>query len=133
MSKKSGLAFLVGATAGALAILFMPEKKRKQAQKQLSKGIASIKENLEKVTSDKRVVEIFGKFNEESQKILTQTKSELAKMVDQVKDLDEGKYANIVDKVILKIKQGSDLTVDQLTKLKQEILSYYEIDQPIKK
>lgn len=129
MGKKSGLAFLAGAATGALAMLFMPDKKRQKAKHVVESKAKDIKFKLDEISSDERVKKIFGKISAETQKAYEQAQVEIAAQLEKVRSLDEGKYQQIVDSAIDKLKQGKSITAEQLQRLKQEFRDFYEVDE----
>ena len=123
MSKKNnlGLAFLIGAAAGAVATLFMPDKQREQSKKFIQDKAKKINEKLREVDQIDTALKVFDSKSKEAVGHIENARDmlvdQLSKLKGTVDEIDKDKYSEVVNQVVNQLKKTANLTTIQIKKL----------------
>ncbi len=126
---KTSLAFLLGAMAGGIAMLFMPQEKQKKGKKLIEEKAGEVKQGLIELYDREEVQHIFGMDSEMVGKTLVearkQVNAKLKTLKAKVKSIDKTHYEAIVNRVIASIEQQGELTKAQVKKLEAHLKEQY--------
>ena len=130
MSKRNnlGLAFLIGAAAGAIATLFMPDKQREQSKKFIAEKTKLLESKLREVDQIDAALKVFDSKSKDAVQYIDKARSmlivQLSKLKGAVDEIDKDKYSAVVSQVVDQLKKSANLTANQVKKL----TSYLEED-----
>jgi hypothetical protein len=129
------LAFILGAVAGGVAMLFMPSDKQKKGKKIIEDKASQVKKGLIELYDREEVQSIFGMDSEVVGKNLVQARKQVAAQLKTLKTkvdaVDKTQYVALVNRVIASIEKQGELTKMQLKKLEKHLNDQY--DKPEKK
>ncbi|NTU46444.1 hypothetical protein HGA88_02360 [Candidatus Roizmanbacteria bacterium] len=133
-SSKFGIGLLIGATAGALAALFLTPQSGKENKELVKKKYEEFLKMLEEHEVEKKTKVIFGDVTEEGTKLYEAARVRLSEKMKEVqkvsKDMDREEFVQLVGDTLAqvteeakaslpKIKQLQDYFVDQWEELKK--------------
>ena len=118
-----GLALLLGAIAGYIVGLFIPEKSRKKQKKEIIDKSELLKNYLSDAKERERIIKIFNKNTQKARGTYSQTReylvTNLSELKGTIEDIDKARYSKAVKKAISQIKKDNKLPTKQLTALKK--------------
>ena len=129
--KKSNmsLAFILGAVAGGVAMLFMPAEKQKKGKKIIEDKASQVKKGLIELYDREEVQSIFGMDSEAVGRNLMQARKQVATQLEALKakvdTVDKTQYVALVNRVIASIEKQGELTKIQLRKLEKHLNDQY--------
>ena len=129
--KKSNmsLAFILGAVAGGVAMLFMPSDKQKKGKKIIEEKASQVKKGLIELYDREEVQAIFGMDSETVGRNLMQARklldSQLKVLKEKVEAVDKTQYVALVNRVVASIEKQGELTKVQLKKLEEHLKEQY--------
>lgn len=123
------LAFILGAVAGGVAMLFMPSDKQKKSKKLIEEKAAQVKKGLIELYDREEVQAIFGMDSETVGRNLMQARklldSQLKVLQEKVEAVDKTQYVALVNRVVASIEKQGELTKMQLKKLEEHLKEQY--------
>jgi len=127
---KFGIGLLIGSIVGAVTAFFFSPTSGPENREEVAKKIQELKKLLEEKEIDKKVKEIFGEVTEDARAFYFKAKhwlvEELANLSGAIKHIDEEKYKQAVEEVIVKAKKEWKKDVKQIDKLKTHLLKEWE-------
>lgn len=129
--KKSnlGIGIVIGAALGAIAATFITPKTGKEMRKVAGKKINKLKKMLDEGELQERITYMYGEVTDESMRIYREARTELIKKIDAVKEeIDDNKYAELVNDVIEQLKTRATVAKDKLVTLKGQLMDEWNED-----
>ena len=129
--KKSnlGIGIVIGAALGAIAATFITPKTGKEMRKVATKKMKKIKKMLDEGELQERIKYMYGEVTDESMKMYREARTELIKKIDQVKEeIDDKKYAELVDEVMEQLKSHASVAKEKLITLKGQLMDEWNED-----
>ncbi len=124
-----GLGIIIGAAIGAVTALFMSPKTGKEMRKVAGKKIKKLKKMLDDGELQDRIKYMYGEVTDESMRIYREARTELIKKIDAVKEeIDDKKYAELVDEVMEQLKTQASIAKDKLVTLKGQLMDEWNED-----
>lgn len=127
--QNTSLAFVLGAIAGGVAMLFMPSDKQKKGKKLIEEKANEVKKGLIELYDREEVQQIFGMDSETVGRNLMQARKLVAKQLPKLKakvdQIDKTQYAQVVNQVVETIERQGELTKTQLKKLEAHLKEQY--------
>ena len=128
--KKGGILLILGAIIGAIAALFFSTTEEGETKDVVKKKVKVLKTKLAEVKENEQVKKIFGKNSDELLDLFRDTKDELVNRLAKIKGsldkIDKKKYTDAVNEVIKDLKNNSQVTSDQLNKMKKYLTEDYK-------
>ena len=129
--KKSnlGIGIVIGAALGAIAATFITPKSGKEMRKVASSKMKKIKKMLDEGELQERIRYMYGEVTDEGMKLYREARTELVKKIDAVKEeIDDKKYAELVDEVMDHLKSRAALAKEKLATLKGQLMDEWKED-----
>lgn len=124
-----GLGIIIGAAIGAVTALFISPKTGKEMRKVAGKKIKKLKKMLDEGELQERITYMYGEVTDESMRIYREARTQLIKKIDAVKEeIDDKKYAELVDEVIEQFKTQATVAKDKLVTLKGQLMDEWNED-----
>lgn len=123
-----GTAFLLGAAAGWLVSVLMPERMKNKAKDEIRDKADLVKRIATDPQERQRVMDIFNQKTDQAMKQYRRARETLSEKVSNVKGaiagIDEGKYKDAVGQTVESLRNEGGFTEEQLKKIK----NYFESD-----
>jgi gas vesicle protein len=133
-NSKMGLGLVLGVVLGAIGGVFLAPKSGKENREAAAKRIGEVKELIESGEMKKKIEEVFGEISEESVRVYNNALEEVMNRVEKMKTMTAEDYAEVVQTVIDKVKEGTKIGSDKMLKLKDQFIEDYpEVEQEVKK
>lgn len=126
-----GLGVLLGTVVGGLAAFFLSPTSGPENREMLEEKVKELKKKLEKTEMPEMVVEIFEDAKEQGKKTYMLARKELVKKLEDVKKLDWDEYKDIVEEVVEKVKDETDVTSERAMKLRDFLVDEWNKVQKV--
>lgn len=123
-NKKSNFGFgmLIGTILGGITAYFLSSPENRALAK---RKIKELKAMWDDQKIQEKLHEIYGEVTEEGKKAYLMAKDEINKRLDEmgIDEVDREKYKSLVEDAVARVRVETKETADQLTKLKDYLLS----------
>jgi len=133
-NSKMGLGLVLGVVVGAIGGIFLAPKSGKENREAAAKKIGEVKDLIESGEMKKKIEDVFGEISEESVRVYNDVRDEVMNRIEHMKNMTAEDYAEVVQTVIDKVKEGTKIGSDKMLKLKDQFIEDYpEVEQEVKK
>lgn len=126
-----GLGVLLGTVVGGLAAFFLSPTSGPENREMVEEKVRQLKKKLEQSEMPEMVEEIFKDAKEQGKKAYTMARKELMKKLEEVKNLDWEGYQDIVEEVVEKLKDETDISTDRAMKLRDFLVAEWNKAQKV--
>lgn len=126
-----GLGVLLGTVVGGLAAFFLSPTSGPENREMVEEKVKQLKKKLEQSEMPEMVEEIFEDAKEQGKKAYTMARKELMKKLEEVKNLDWEGYQDIVEEVVEKLKDETDISTDRAMKLRDFLVAEWNKAQKV--
>jgi len=127
---KFGITLALGALLGGVAAFFLTPKSGKENRELAKKKWKELHVALKTKSKEEIVKEIFGSASKEGKKLYDVAQKEMNTRLDQLKekypDIDNGKYLDVVNDVVGRLKEEKEATKERLADLTDFLKSRWE-------
>ncbi len=124
---------VIGAILGGIAAYFLTPKSGKENREMAKEKLGEFKKRVQGKSLDEIVKEIFGIASEEGQRIYTLAREDINARLEELRqsidEIDRGKYQEIVDDVITKLKNEGTITKSRLNRLHEFLMNRWDAAQ----
>lgn len=124
-NSKMGAGLVIGMLLGAVGGMLFAPKSGKENREEVAKRMKEMKGMIESGEMQAKVQEVFGDLSKESVKMYKNTRQEILQGIEELRTMDKDDYGKMVQDVIDRVKEGSKMTSEKVTKLKNQFMKEY--------
>lgn len=103
----------------------MAPKSGEENRKAAAKKFGEVKDMVQSGEMKEKIENVFGDLSDESVRLYTNVRDGVMDKIEEVKHMTVEDYANLVEEVVEKVKQGSKMGAEQVKKLKDQFIKDY--------